>query len=366
MTVASTRGLIDTHHHIVPREYVESLEEKGVKKALGVRFPKWNAEKSIDVMDRYGISAAVVSISAPGVYFKQIPDPLPFASDLARRMNDFAANLVADHPTRFGAFATLPLPDIDLSIDELKRALENLKLDGVVLMSNYDGYYLGDPRFERVFSELNRRKAVVFVHPATPPGIESSHLGLPEAMMDVCFDTTRTAFSLIVNGVTRRYPEVRFILAHAGGVTPYIAGRVDFLASLFQGLGGAAAGIATGVGMVSSVIPGMKERLPEDLSVYLRFKENMPDGPEGYLRRFYYDTAVSTSPHVFASLGTVCDNSRVLFGSDYPFGTEAAIPEAINGIEAYAGFAPEDRAAIGSKNAATLFPRLHTNLEQHF
>jgi len=351
-------GIIDVHHHIVPKEYTDGLSEKGVKKALGVRFPKWDAKKTLEVMDGAGIVTAIVSISAPGVYFKEAADPIGFAADLSRRMNDFCAGLIEEHPGRFGAFATLPLPDGEAAVKELGHAMDALKLDGVIMLSNYDGYYLGDPRFEKLFAELNRRKSVVFIHPASPPGMEQSHFDLPEAMMDVCFDTTRTAFSLLVNGVTRRYPDVRFIFAHAGGTVPYIAGRVDVLSSLFASLGGAAAALGKGVGMLSSVIPGMKDSLSEELSIYLRVKDNMPEGPDAYLRRFYYDTAVSASPHVFPSLQTVADISHILFGSDFPFGTRAAIPVTIDGVRGYAGFDGGAQEAIMSRNASGLFPRL--------
>lgn len=176
--------------------------------------------------------------------------------------------------------------------------------------------------------------------------------------MYVCFDTTRTAISLVVNGITRRCPDVRFILAHAGGATPYIAGRADVLYSLFEGLDGTAASVATGLGWVSSVIPGMREKLPEDLDVYLKIKENLPEGPDHYLGRFYYDTALSASPHTFASLLAVCDSSQVLFGSDYPFATEAAIPATVEGVNRYGSFTSQDMAAIKNSNATTLFPRL--------
>jgi len=348
--------LVDVHHHVIPREYIERLSDKGVKKALGVQFPAWSADKALGVMDRNGISAAVVSISAPGVYFKDSDPSFEFAKTLSRETNEVCARLIADHPGRFGAFATLPLPDVEAALAELEHAMGTLKLDGVVLLSNYDGYYLGDPRFEKLFSELNRRKSVVFIHPASPPGIAQSHLGLPEAMMDVCFDTTRTAFSLIVNGVTRRYPDIRFILAHAGGAALYIAARIDILSSLFAGLRGPGSYVAAGLGMVSSIVPGLRGAMPENLDLYLKFKENMPDGPDPYLKRFYYDTALSASGHAFASLQTLVDGSKMLFGSDYPFATEAAVPATIAGVRGYAGFSETDVAAIERENATTLFP----------
>jgi predicted TIM-barrel fold metal-dependent hydrolase len=266
--------LIDVHHHIVPKKYVESLSEKGVKKGLGVQLPSWNVNKTLEVMDQNGISTSIISISAPGVYFKDKDPKMELAKALSRETNESCAKLIQDYPKRFGAFATLPLPDVDAALDELKFALEVLKLDGVVLLSNYDGYYLGDSRFDKLFLELNRQKTVVVIHPNTPPGIEESHLGLPEAMIDVCFDTTRTAFSLIVNGVTKKYPDVRFILAHAGGAVPYMAARVGITSSLLANKGGIGPFIANGIGKISNVFPKLKESMPEVLNYYIKFKEN--------------------------------------------------------------------------------------------
>ncbi|QBD75603.1 amidohydrolase [Ktedonosporobacter rubrisoli] len=347
---------IDVHHHIVPKEYVDRLAKKGVTKGLGVPLPHWNVQKALEIMDANEIATAIVSISAPGVYFDQ---DLQFAKELSRQTNEICARLIADYPQRFGAFATLPVPDIDAALEELQYAFNVLKLDGVILLTNYDGYYLGDPRFERLFAELNRRKAVVFIHPTTPPGMQASHLGLPEAMMDVCFDTTRTTFSLIVNGITKNYPDVRFILSHAGGTVPYIAARVGITASMLADLKGASAVIADGIGMVASAVPKLEEKMPGTLSYYLRFKKNvLPEGPDFFLKKFYYDTALSASPHAFASLQTLVESSHIIFGTDYVFATPAAVPATIQGIREYAGFTDRDRTVIERENSMDLFPRL--------
>jgi predicted TIM-barrel fold metal-dependent hydrolase len=196
-----------------------------------------------------------------------------------------------------------------------------LKLDGVTLLSNYDGYYLGDPRFDKLLSELNRRKAIVFIHPTTPPGLEESHLGFPEMMMDVCFDTTRTAYSLVLKGQTEKYPDIRFILAHAGGTVPYIAARVDLVAAFMQ------------------------------------LNEAIPNGMEYYLKKFYYDTALSATPYAFSSLQNLVDTSHIVFGSDYIFSTAFSLGLTINGVESYAGFNAKDVAAIEYENALNLFPQ---------
>ncbi len=354
-----TLKIIDVHHHLVPKDYVKRLSEKGITKGLGVPLPAWDVQKDLEVMDQNGIATSILSISAPGVYFSHQENALQFAKDLSRVTNETCARVVGDHPARFGAFATLPLPDVEGALEELTYALDVLKLDGIVLLSNYDGYYLGDPRFERLFSELNHRKAVVFIHPATPPGLEASHLGLPEGMIDVCFDTTRTAFSLIVNGVTKKYPDIRFILAHAGGAVPYMAARVSFVSSLTANLKGIAPVIADGANLVASIVPKIKESMPETLAYYIKVRENvLPEGPDYYLSKFYYDTALSASPHAFASLQTLVDNSKILFGSDYIFATEPAVPATIEGVRHYSGFSAGDIEAIERKSAIALFSRV--------
>jgi predicted TIM-barrel fold metal-dependent hydrolase len=351
-------ALIDVHHHIVPKEYARALSKLGVTQGLGVQLPKWEAQKSLEIMEAHGISTAIVSISAPGVYFSDSDRRSAIARDLARQTNEICADLIKDHPGRFGAFATLPLPDVDAALDELSYSQDELGLNGVVLLTNYDGYYLGDPRFDELFAELNRRQAVVFIHPQTPPGQHCSHLNLPEAMLDVCFDTTRTAFSLIVNGVTKNYPEIRFILAHAGGAVPYMAGRVSITAAMLADLGGAMPTIADGVGKVYRALH-RQDKMPGQLSYYLRFKDNaLPEGPDYFLSRFYYDTALSASPHCFSSLLTVTDSSHILFGTDYIFATVAAVPATIAGLRNYDAFTDADLRAIEHENARNLFPTL--------
>ncbi|MCK9579762.1 MAG: amidohydrolase [Methanoregula sp.] len=315
-----TQGIIDVHHHVIPQEYIESLKEIGINSSLGRNLPHWDVGETLRVMDKNGVATSFVSISAPGVYFREAKDPQDFAIRLSRQMNEICADLVRDHPARFGAFAILPLPDVDAALSELKYALEVLHLDGVTLLSNYDGYYLGDPRFDRLLAELNRRKAVVFVHPMTPPGMEAIHLGFPEMMMDVCFDTTRTAYSLVLSGQTEKYPDIRFILSHAGGTVPYIVARVKG-AAMFCQLG-----------------------------------KTIPKGLEYYLQRFYYDTALSAAPCALSSLHALVDSSRILFGSDYIFATDVAFERGRKGIREYGRFTGEDIAAIECGNTRALFP----------
>lgn len=319
---------IDVHHHIVPKEYASSLAKKGISKGLGVQLPHWDVKKTLEIMDKNGIFASVISISAPGVYFKDKDPDMQLAKDLSRQMNEISAKLISDYPKRFGAFATLPLPDVDAAIKELNYAYNDLKLDGVALLSNYDGHYLGDPKFDALFSELDKKKAVVFIHPASPPGVENSHLGLPEAMIDVCFDTTRTAFSLVMNGVIKKYPNIRIILSHAGGTVPFMAAHI-----------------------------GSMNVAAEDQTKKM-ISELQPKGPEFFLKKFYFDTALSASPHALSALSAFADHSKIVFGTDYIFATPAAVPMTVKGIEDYHGFTEKDKRAVEFENAQLLFPRL--------
>jgi 6-methylsalicylate decarboxylase len=305
---------IDVHQHMLPPEYVSALAKLGITAAGGRPFPVWDVQSALEVMDRHSITTAIISISEPGIYFGD----RVFARDLARRCNEFSAQLIRAYPQRFGAFAILPLPDVDAALRELEYALDTLKLDGVVLLSSIDGRYPGDPLFDELFTELNRRKAVVFLHPTVPAINSELKLDLPPFLIEFVFDTTRAVTNLIYSGTLERCPEIRFILAHAGGTVPYLAFRISF-------------------GQVM-----------------------LPDAPQGvmtYLKQFYYDTALSAYPNALRSLQELVDASHILFGSDYPSAPEVAIYLSVQGIQNYGGFDEQARKAIGRESALSLFPR---------
>ena len=273
-------------------------------------------------MDRCGIAAAVTSIAAPGVYFGD----KAAARDLARRCNEHSARLVSDHPRRFGAFASLPLPDVDGALAELQYALDTLHLDGVILLASIGNQYLGDVAFDPLFAELDRRKAVVFIHPTVPPTSQALKLAMPGALVEFVFDTTRAVANLIYSGTLERCPDIAFILSHAGGTVPYVAWR------LAQG----------------AVIPALRERAPQ--------------GAIAYLKRLYYDTAMSATPYALNSLRALVDPSQILFGSDSPYLPEALVDVSIRGLADYPDFDAATRTAIERDNALALFPRLRTVL----
>ena len=310
---------IDVHHHIVPPRYLKALASIGITSSGGRSFPEWTPESMFAVMDEHGIDTAMTSITSPGVYFGDAAS----ARDLARRCNDISARLLSDYGKRVGAFAVLPLPDVDGALNELEYALDTLGLDGVGLLASVGDQYLGDPAFDALFAELNRRKTVVFIHPNIPPGSNVPKLDLPPFIVEFVFDTTRAVTNLIYSGTLERYQDIRFIVSHAGGAAPYLAWRIW--------VGG---------------FP-----LPD-------VHKNAPEGAITYLQRLYYDTALSASPYALRSLQELIDSSHMLFGSDYPFAPEIVTTETIRGLEDYDGFDAQTRMAVERENALKLFPRL--------
>jgi 6-methylsalicylate decarboxylase len=312
-----TPGRIDVHHHILPPEYVGALAKLGVSGGGDVPFPRWDAASTLAMMDRQGIALAVTSISAPGIHFGDDRA----ARELARRCNELSAKLVAEHPARFGAFAVLPLPDVDGALAELAYAFDVLRLDGVVLLSSYgDGVYLGDPRIEPVLAELDRRAATVLVHPTVPRTSESLRLAMPGAAGEFVFDTTRSAMNLIFSGTLERLTRWQLILSHAGGTLPYLTGRM----------------------MLMATFPHLAEK--------------MPRGVLHYLRQLHYDTALSANPFALRCLRELVGPDHILFGSDFPFAPEPVAKLSIDGIASFDGFDAAARARIERDNALALLP----------
>jgi predicted TIM-barrel fold metal-dependent hydrolase len=211
-----TTGGIDIHHHFLPPSFVNSLTQSGHPAAAEVESMAWSPEKSVAMMDKAGIETAMVSLSLPGTSFTGVEDP----AALSRQSNEYAARMISDYPGRFGAFASLPLLDAQAAMGEVEYALDTLKLDGVMLLSNVRGGYLGDAEFEPLLAELNRRKAIVFMHPnqAPSPGFND--------FVEFPHEVTRALASLTESGGIERYPRIRYILAYGGGTIPFIAARV--------------------------------------------------------------------------------------------------------------------------------------------
>lgn len=305
-----TPGRIDTHQHVIPPMYRAQLDARNLT-AGGWPTPAWDADAAIALADDLNIATAVLSVSAPGAHWGDDAE----ARIRARQVNEYVAELVKDRPDRFGLFATLTLPDVDGSLAEAAYALDELAADGVVLLSNAHGTYLGDSAFSPLWEELDARSAVVFIHPTEPP--IQMLTGLPSPLLDYPFDTTRTALHMVANGVLRRHPNLRIILSHGGGFLPYAAYRFTGAAAFNPGISA--------------------EDILEDL------------------RRFYFDTALSSSPSALPSLLAFADPTHITFGSDFPF---APNPGQWTSLLDSADLSQETHHAISRGNAEALFPRL--------
>jgi 6-methylsalicylate decarboxylase len=211
---------VDLHHHVIPDFYWEASNENG-NAAGGITPPPWSLEAAIAYLDEARIDVAVPSISTPGVHFGDDAA----GRNLARQVNGYLAGIKHDRPDRFGAFAALPLPDVEGSLDQIAYAFDVLELDGVSMMTNAGGSYLGDSRFDPVFTELQRRAAVVFVHPTASPDPIAHTLGLPDSLLDYPVDTSRAIAKLHYSNTFARTPDVKYQFAHAGGTIPFVASR---------------------------------------------------------------------------------------------------------------------------------------------
>jgi predicted TIM-barrel fold metal-dependent hydrolase len=303
------RGRIDVHHHMLPSFYMD-LRRKVAD--IG-QMPTWSPAKSLDDMEKNGVTAAMLSLAVSGVTF----DAGEAGRSLARKSNDFGAQLVTDHPTRFGLLAALPLPDPQGSLMEIEYAFDTLHADGIALLSSYGDKWLGDSTYAPVFEELNRRKAVVFVHPTAPQCCANLLPHVPAVTTEFLFDTTRAVNSLLVNGTFSQFPNLRFIFSHGGGALPVLANRI---ARLFP-------------------------------------KELAPQAPNGVLyelKRQYYDTASASNPSTLSALVNLVPSSQIVFGSDFPF---LSAQETASDLM-HSGLPGKTVEAIDRENAVRLFERL--------
>jgi predicted TIM-barrel fold metal-dependent hydrolase len=311
--------LIDTHHHFYPPTYLKrQMEWEAARKIppfAGV--PDWTPARAIEQMDKNGISTAVLSLaSTPGLWFDDGPEA---ASTTARMCQDYAAEMRKDHPGRFGIFAPLSMMNIDATLKEVEHAFDVIKADGINLQTNYGDKWLGNPVFKPVLEELNRRKALVYVHPLVAACCGQLSVGAFPAVIEVPHDTTRTVTSLLLSGSFARYRDIKWLFSHAGGTIPMMAGRID---SFY----------------------GTRPNL----------KDFAPDGIEGELKRLYYDTANATSAPAMAALMKLVPTSQITYGSDYPY-----FPlDQISNLQQL-GLGQEQLRDIGSGNAMRLIPSLN-------
>jgi 6-methylsalicylate decarboxylase len=306
------RARIDVHHHFIPSFHVDAMMAPG--RRLGAPPPQWSPSFSLEEMDRSGIATAVLSVAQPGTWYG---DNVEECRSLTRRLNEYGAMMVRDFPGRFGLFACIAPPDVEGSLKEVEFAFAALKTDGVALLTSYQEKYLGEASFAPIYEELNRRNALVYVHPTTPACCRGLLPGIPPSSIEYATDTTRTIAHLVFSGTAARYPHIRWIFSHSGGTLPFLLGRFTRLA---------------------------QERKPAHL----------PDGPLPAFRKFHYEVAQGNTPGQLAALLRMVPVSQLLYGTDYPFRHGA---EVNKGIEDW-GFDAADLRAIERENSRRLLPRL--------
>ncbi len=273
---------IDVHAHYLPTSYRQAAAAAGYDPPDGIPgLPRWDTGAALGMMDQLNIRTAMLSISSPGVHFGDDGA----ARKLAREVNEEGAKAASDYPGRFGLFASLPLPDIDGALAEATYAFDTLKADGVAVETNHHGVYMGDPRLDPLFAELNRRRAVVFMHPTSPtcPCCQTLSLGYPRPLIEFTFETTRAVTNLLLTGTLDRFPDIRLIVPHAGAAVPVLADRV--------------------VGLTPAFLPKPVE----------------PDHFFATLQRLYYDLAGYPLPRLAPALLQIADPGRIFYGSDWPF-----------------------------------------------
>lgn len=331
---------IDVHHHFT------LTRGAGYSAAYLPTEPEmlpngtWSADAHLAFMDAWGIEAAILSEPHVANYKME----LHARRRLCRAINVFGNELVERRGDRFGAFATVPLPDVAGAVEEARFALAELRLDGVILGTSYQGRYLGEETFDPLYEELDRLGAVVFVHPTWVDCVSVAYgpgLHFPNEVFEAAFETTRAIASIVYAGVPRRFSNIRWIFAQGGGAVP-------FLASRFAGLH----------------------------AHELRFNEILPEGPKTYLSQFFYESAQSFGRPQTACTRALASADHVLFGTDYPSldrlyaednrdlvpGIGADLPTAGDPAPAFEEVFGEERIKVERTNALTLFPRLAARL----
>ncbi len=310
---------IDVHAHYLTPTYRRACEAAGLLQPDGFpTLPDWSPGAALDLMDQVGVATALLSVSSPGVHFGDDAA----ACALARQINEEGAAIVASHPGRFGLLASLPLPDVEGARSELAYALDHLHADGIALLTNYQGQYLGDPAFESVMADLDRHHAIAVLHPTSPACWEAVSFGRPRPMLEFPMDTTRAVANLALTGTLDRYPNIRFVIPHAGGALPVLADRIH--------------------GFSAVMAAGTEQPFVDVLAA---------------LRRLYYDLAGTPLPRALPALLNLVDSDRLLYGSDFPF-TNGALVELLATMLATTEILNDrQKQAMLYGNALRLFPR---------
>jgi 6-methylsalicylate decarboxylase len=306
---------IDVHHHFFPPFLLDAWQKAATANAPLVR--NWTLARSLEQMDHGGVATAILSIPT-GLNLRDLSDEQ--IRQMTRKCNDFAVQAGKDHSGRFGLFALMPMPHIDATLKEIEYALDVIKADGIGLNTSYGDKWLGDPTFKPVLDELNRRKAVLYVHPLGPQCCSSLMSHVPPSFTEYPQDTNRAVMSLLFSGTFTRTRDISWIFSHAGAAVPLLAGRVNALSK----------------------------------AQIRNTAELLPDGVDFELKRLRYETANAAYAPNMAALLKFAPLSQVLFGTDYPYVSVVENVADLNRI----GLSAAELKAIERDNAVALLPRL--------
>ncbi len=310
------QDVIDVHSHIITPEFLSALSQENRLMDEGFPLPGYDATEHLRWMDEAGIQTSVLTLAAPQ----------PSSAATIRQTNEAAARLKREHTGRFLFCAALPLPDVDAAIREAVYALDTLKADGIKLATNVDGQYLGAPELDTLFSVLNKRHAVIILHPHRPDPVNGQVMQqTPLAMQEYLSETTRAVTNMISRNVLARYPQLKVVVPHCGAYLPLAVPRMRSLAPVMQA--------KQMVGQIDW---------------------------EANLAALYYDLAGAHSPEVIRIMLTITTPDHLLYGSDYPYAAPAALTASLNRMRQYLTDEPDLaplREMILHSNASQLFPR---------
>jgi len=319
----------DIHSHIVTKKYTDYLYANNADMEDGYPLPAWSAEEHLRFMDEAGIAWSVLTMPSPQPFFGNAQE----AAKIIRSINEEAWRTREQYPDRFKFCAALPLPDVDLAIEEAVYALDTLKADGIKLATNSRGQYLGDPALEPLMQVLNERKATVIIHPHKPTPVQDDvFTGRPIFVYEYPAETTRAVLNMIAHDVSVRYPDLKIIVPHAGSFLPYAIPRLRAAYPLLF-----AKGIATQFDI------------------------------DGNLKGLYYDLAGGPSPEAVKMMLTITTPDHIMYGSDYGFVSGDVLARLLRNIEQYLDADPELRPYKNMflrENAERLFNRSEADAEQ--
>jgi predicted TIM-barrel fold metal-dependent hydrolase len=304
---ATARNIVDVHAHFMPPEL---LAAGGPSAVMGA----WSLQKHLESMEQVGVTRSILSVTTPGVLATGAK-----AQALIRSCNEYGAKLVSDNRQKLGMFVYVRLDDIDATLKEIAYGMDVLKADGVGLFTNYDGKWLGDPAFDPVFAELNRRGAIAYVHPNSATCCKALIPNVADTLIEYGTDTTRAIASYIYRGAAVKFPRVRMIWSHSAGTMPYLIERFDG----------------------ADKTPAVHAAAPE--------------GFRKAASRFFYDVAQASNPVATSALRKVVGASQIVFGTDYPFRTPA---EHVAQLESGGVFNAAELAGLYHGNVARGLPEL--------